>query len=470
MKHLLVIAAVLLGAFVVACYQDDPLHPPAIASTKVFLTDGPFPYDSVSIVNIYVTRIEATAHFDTLGAGEWQEIAAPRKRFDLLTLQQGVTAFIGEGALDAGHYQAIRMSMNVDSSSIRFADGTAANVNWNSPGFSEITLHALVEEPLAVSATGGAEIVIDFDVGRSFQYNLFGTKEFTFIPWLRAINSAATGAIEGTVTRSDSNGSRPVQNANVTVYSGESFSQFVVATGHTDPQGDYRIAFLRVGTYIVRFEQLDIPSLAPVTLATVSVTAGAITTLSAVLPPAGAGGAFLRVSGPSSVGVGGTIVLRAAVGDSIGDPLPNPTITWSSRDTLIAVLLDSSYADTLQFVLGRQEGSTWIVAQSGALSDSALIQVLVAPTPNLVASVTVSPATRTLSIGDSMFFSAVARDSAGAELTNRQISWFLADSLGVVDLLVSVGGTAVVKAQHSGSTVLRAVSEGKSSSASITVQ
>lgn len=470
MKRMLVVAAVSLGAIVVACYQDDALHPPAIATTKVYLTDTPFPYDSVSSVNIYVTRIEATAHFDTLGEGEWVEVAAPRKRFDLLTLQQGATAFVGEGALDAGHYQAIRMTMNVDSSSIRFANGTVASVNWNSPGFSEIALHALVEEPLAVSATGGAEIVIDFDVGRSFQYNLFGTKEFTLIPWLRAINSAATGVIEGTVTRGDGGGTHPVQNANVTVYSRESFSPFVVATGHTEPQGHYRIAFLRAGTYIVRFEQLDIPSLAPVTLPTVSVTAGTITALSAVLPSAGAGGAFLRVSGPSSVGVGGTIVLRAAVGDSNGDPLPNPTIAWYSRDTLIAILLDSSYADTLQFVLGRQEGSTWIVAQSGARSDSALIQVVVAPTPNPVASVTVNPATRTLSIGDSTFFSAVVRDSAGAELTNRQISWSLADSLGVVDLLVSVGAIAVVKTQHSGSTVLRAVSEGKSGSATIIVQ
>jgi uncharacterized protein YjdB len=170
------------------------------------------------------------------------------------------------------------------------------------------------------------------------------------------------------------------------------------------------------------------------------------------------------------VGVGGTIVLRAAVGDSNGDPLPNPTIAWLSRDTAIAMLLDSSYGDTLRFVLGRQEGSVWIVAQSGTLSDSAWIQVLAQSSGNPVASVTVTPPSLNLVVGDSTFLRAELRDSAGNVLTNRPISWFRADSSGVVDLLVTVGSTAVLKARRSGSTTIRAVSEGKTGSATVTVQ
>jgi hypothetical protein len=250
----------------------------------------------------------------------------------------------------------------------------------------------------------------------------------------------------------------------------ESFSPYVVATGRTDAQGHYKIAFLRAGSYLVTFEQPDIPTLAPIMVPIVSVSVGVVTPLSVVLQTAGAGGAFLQVSGPTSVGVGGTIVLRAAVGDPNGDPLPNPTIAWLSRDTAIAMLLDSSYGDTLRFVLGRQEGSVWIVAQSGTLSDSAWIQVLAQSSGNPVASVTVTPPSLNLVVGDSTFLRAELRDSAGNVLTNRPISWFRADSSGVVDLLVTVGSTAVLKARRSGSTTIRAVSEGKTGSATVTVQ
>jgi len=469
MKRLLIAAATALGAIGVACYQDDVLHPaPSIAPTKILLTDDPFPFDSVSSVNIYVTRIEASAQFDTIGAASWVEIAAPKKTFDLLTLQQGATAFVGEGTINAGQYAAIRMTIDVDKSSLKYLDGSDAVVHWPGSGQGEITLYALVEEPLAVSPAG-TEIVIDFDVGRSFLYRLFGNRDFVFQTWLRAVNTAATGAIEGNVTRGDGAVPQPVQNANVTVYDGESFSPYVVATGRTDAQGHYKIAFLRAGTYFVTFEEPDIPALAPIMVPIVTVTAGVVTPLSAVLELAGAGGEFLRVSGPSSVGVGGTIVLRAAVGDS-GAPLPSPTISWFSRDTSIAMLLDSSYGDTLQFVLGRQEGSVWIVAQSGALSDSAWIQVLAQSSGNPVASVTVTPPSLTLVVGDSSFLHAELRDSAGNVLINRPISWYPADSSGVVDLLVTVGPTAVLKARVSGSTTIRAVSEGKTGSATVTVQ
>jgi len=474
MKRVLAAALAVFGGLGVACYQDDALRPAGFAPTKVLLTDDPFPYDTVASVNIYVSRVEASTHYpyDTTAAGTWVEIAAPKKRFDLLTLQQGATAFAGEGALDAGQYTAIRMTIDVDSSTIKYTDGADAVVHWGSAG--ETVLFAQVESPLSVSTTG-AEIVIDFDLGRSFQYNLYGTKEFTFVPWLRAVNSAATGSIAGTVSAMDIEGQSSVSlpNADVTVYGGDSarrFTWYVVATGHTDAAGHYKIAFLQPGSYIVRIEQPSFPTLAPLTTTDVSVAVGATTSLSVVLPPAGAGGAFLNITGPSTVGVGGTIVLRAAVGDSQGNPISNPTISWHTRADSIVVILDSSYADTLAFVLGLQPGTTWVTAQSGTLSDSVEIQVLPPNGGNPVASVTVSPASRTLTVGDSSFFSAVVRDSSGIELTNRQVSWFLADSSEVVDLLVSVGQTAVIKAKRSGSTSIRATSEGKVGSATVTVQ
>lgn len=475
MKHLFAASLALLGSVAAACYQDDTLHPAAISPTQVLITDDPFPFDTVASVNIYVSRIEATTDLDTTGT--WVTIATPNKAFDLLTLQQGTTAFVGEGTISAGKYAAIRMTIDAGRSSIKYLDGTNAVVQWPFTGSVEIPLYAQVEQPLAVSAIGGV-IVIDFDVGRSFLYNLTGNNDFLMVPRLRAVNSAGTGSIAGVVTAPDIEGNpTPVKNANITVYSGDpsrlSSTWNVEATGRTDAAGNYKVAFLPDGKWIVRVEQPDLPGLDPVTIPDVIVTAGGTATLPVFLPRAGAGGMYLRIAGPDTVGVGGTIGLFAAVGDSNGIPVTNPLVAWLSRDTSIALVLqDSAYgADSLAFVkvLGRSAGSARIVATSGALKDSVSIQVVTVAPLNPVASITLVPASRTLAVNDSGNFVAELRDSVGNLLTNRQVSWFLTDSSGVADLVWASGVNALVYGRHSGTTHLRAASESKFKDATITV-
>jgi uncharacterized protein DUF4382 len=476
--HRLAMAVTVLFGILAGCYQDDTLHPAAIAPTKVFLTDDPFPFDTVGSVNIYVTRIEASTSLDTTNQTQsWVTIATPDKSFDLLTLQQGDTAFVGQGTIDAGHYVAIRMTIDVDKSSVKYVSGADAVVHWPSPGSGELALYALVEAPLAVSAAG-SKIVIVFDVGRSFIYNLTGNQDFVMLPILRAVNSAATGSIGGFVTAPDIEGNpTPIKNADITVYGGDpsrsSLTWYVEATGRTSAEGHYTVAYLPAGTWIVRVEQPRLPGLDPVTTPNVVVAAGATTGLSVFLPRAGAGGAYLRIAGPDTVGVGGTIGLAAAVGDSNGIPVAYPSVTWLSRDTSIALVLqDSAYgADSLAFVkvLGRSAGSTLIVATSGALQDSVSIQVVTVAPLNPVATITLIPASRSLAVNDSGNFVAELRDSVGNLLTNRQVSWFLTDSSGVVDLVWASGVNALVYGRHSGTTHLRAASESKFKDATITV-
>jgi hypothetical protein len=468
MRRLLIATAV-SSSLLTGCYTDDATHSANIAPTVVYLTDAPFPFDSIGSVNIYVTRIEASAVFDTSGAGNWVEVAAPRKTFDLLALQQGTTANLGAGFLDAGQYTAIRMTIDVDKSSIKYPNGTDAIVHW--PGTGEITIHTLVEDPVAVTGTG-AEIVIDFDVGRSFQYRMFGADEFNVFPSLRAVNKAATGTIEGTVT-APANVGPPgaVANANVSVYRGDPSTfgiWYIEATGHTDQQGHYKIAFLPAGNYTVRVEQPIQPAFAASEIANVAVTIGNVTTHNVLLARADAG---LHITGNTIIGVGGTTLLHAATNDSSGNSV-GAAVTWVSRSPGIAATVDSVIGDSLdqdKFVLGLQEGSAWIVATSGALMDSVLIQVVAQPNPNGVATVTVSPPTLDLQVGDSTFLLAEVRDSLGNVLTNRQIAWLPADSSGVVELLLAVGPTAVLKAKIPGTVVIRALSEGKTGSATVTV-
>lgn len=454
----------------IACYKDDGPAGSGGGPTRVLLTDAPFPFDSVQSVNIYIVRIEATRSTDTSGgAGSepWEEIVAPHKAFDLLALQQGLTAVVGQGTLPAGQYLAVRMTINTDLSSIKWKNGTDAVVNWqNFTGTPEMPLYALIEAPMDVPPEG-ADIVIDFDLGRSFLYDFFGGKEFTFQHWLRAVNSGAAGAIAGTVTSDYSGSTQPIVNANVTVMQGDpnqsALTWYTLASGHTDASGRYRIGFLRPGTYIVSIQQPTLPFLLPVTTPGVVVTVGGTAAVSVSLPTAGGGGAYVQISGPTTVGVGGTIVLQVAVGDANGNPVPNPTVTWGTPDTGVVAIVDSQAA---AFVTGRRSGSAMVVASSGGLSDTVLIQVVGGALP--VDLVTVRPASATFTVGDSGGFYAELYDSAGTPLFNRTISWLVTDT--TVLRIQPFGPSLLVRALKTGSATVRASSEGKSGQAAVTVQ
>ncbi len=471
----LIAAALAVGG----CYQDDatvaaPLR--GQPSITVRLTDAPFPYDSLHSVNIYVVRIEANAVPDTSGGGQWVLITQPQKAFDLLALQQGATVIVGQGEMPAGQYHAVRMIIDTTQSSVTWNDAahTPAHVNWQRWS----TIYALVEYPVDV-ATQGADIVLDFDVGRSFLFNFYGNYEFDFVPQLRAINSAAAGAIAGTVTQSSGGTTSPVPNAQISVFTAvpgqpDTLGQPTAtlgqleATGRSDSSGNYKVAFLPPGQYFVKIEEPFMPSLAAVVTPNVQVAAGGTTLLSVLLPQAGGGHAYVQIGGPRQVGVGGAITLFAAVGDSNGHPIANPLVSWVSSDTAVATIStpggSPSDTETVR-VMGRKPGFTIITATSGGLSDTATIQVVGPPAP--VATVTVVPASVTAAIGDSLPFRAELRDSLGNLVSGPSVSWFTADSAKIE--LHPYGTSALVWARGAGTALLQATSEGKTGQATITI-
>jgi len=263
----------------------------------------------------------------------------------------------------------------------------------------------------------------------------------------------------------------PVPNASVTVCSrspcDSQSATNVVASGRSDNAGRYKVAFVRAGTYLVRIERADHPWLDAVISPAVQVTTGDTATLSVVLPRAGSGGAYIKISGPTSVGVGGTILLRVAVGDASGRPVLNPVVTWTSDAPAIAEV--SSGTDSVTSVTGRQAGRATITAASGALSDAITIEVVGSPGAP-VATVTVQASTASLSVGDSVYFTAELRDVDGTLLSGRQVSWFSTDtSVFVIQFQGGTNPIAIVRPVGVGSAFLRASSEGKTGQASITV-
>jgi hypothetical protein len=367
------VAAGALVAALPACYQDDTNSPGGgKPMVQVLLTDAPFPYADVANVIVHVVRVEAAVLFDTSGVGDpWVTIAEPGQAFDLLELQQGASALVGEGAIDAGEYDAVRLTINTSLSLIRFKDNTLATVHWPSDSAAELTLIAAVQGTLPVPQSGAA-IVIDFDVGRSFLYN-DADRSFDFIPWLRAVNPAATGSIGGLVTRDDGGSPVPVVDATVTVYSGNPSyppTWFVAGSGHTGPDGRYRIAYLLAGSYIVRIELPGASGLEPAQHVDVAVAVGEETSHAVTLHAVG--GAGITIEGVLEIDAGQSTQLEAIVTDDQGSLVPNPVVAWSSLNTLVATVSGSGAIGT---VTGHAPGLATIVATSNGLVNSVNLRV-----------------------------------------------------------------------------------------------
>jgi hypothetical protein len=153
------------------------------------LTDAPTPLDSVKEVNVFVERIDARRapavaadadvdldheHFENLDhpdSAVWVTIAAPNKAFNLLALQNGVTAFLGATPVDTGHFRAVRLIIDPTRSTVVLKDGTTFTATSTPP--VEFERHGrqglLVElnETVEVQESQTSTVVLDFRLGDS---------------------------------------------------------------------------------------------------------------------------------------------------------------------------------------------------------------------------------------------------------------------------------------------------------------
>lgn len=370
-----VLAAVVV--FASACYTDDaPTGDGPKPAATVLLTDAPFPFDTVQSVNVYIVSIAVSVLPDTATPADstkWVTVTEPKRRVNLLALQQGVTTLLGIGEIPADRYRAARIIIDTDSSDIRFTDGATAVVHWGGSGIQAI--HMFVEAAMDVPDQG-TEIVIDFDVGRSFHYDDLGDGAFNFFPWVRAVNKAATGSIAGVVTGTpDSGAAAPLANATVSAYGASQGTWQIYSTGKTDATGHYRLAYLLPGTYIVQTNAPRAGGWATDLDSNVAVTKG-VETLHNINLTAFHGSIYIL--GAASMLVADTNTLEAIVVTPQNQQDPNAVVTWQNLDTLVLGL-----ADSLRFarVTAKTVGTGRVVAQSGALVDTLVIQVVPDSTP-----------------------------------------------------------------------------------------
>ena len=467
----MLIAAALAAMATAACGADGVrIAGSEDGPTRILLTDAPFPYDTVERVDMYIVRVDVATTVDTTAANDWRPVSEPYRRFNLLDLQSGVTTLLGSSAVHFGGIAMVRVVINTDSSRVVYAGGGEAAVQWGAVG--ESAIHAAVEQPLVNWDSETGDIVLDFDVGRSFNYTATG---FVFIPWIRAVNAAAAASIGGTVRRRlEADALAPAANAIVEAYReyGDGGPSRFLASTRTSADGSYTLRYLNAGTYFV---QATLPGI----FGSVAVQSGPVTVLMGDegrvdlnLPlQDSVSGSFLVLSGPYQLALGDTAWYAATVINGADSVIT--TITWTVADPSIASLTATSGSNT--GLVGQALGSTWLVGVSDSLVDSLVVAVVSSDSTGgggggggPVASVTVSPASATVSVGDSLGFYATLKDSTGAVITGRAVTWSVSDS-SVVQVFGVFGQSLILKALQAGTATVTATSEGKSGSGAVTV-
>lgn len=204
-------AATVLGVACGGGYDDVTGTANGQGTLAVHLKDHPFFLDSVAAVNIFVVRIDArvavadsaecdsledhdggsllaadhdgdTSHVEGDSARDdhdefeherrWVTIAEPDTTFNLLDLRNGVTAFLGEAAIDTGNFRALRIVIDPSRSSIVLKNGTvlsgAASPFARFPSGARVGIKIFLTDGIHVREHHRTVVVVDFDLEHSF--------------------------------------------------------------------------------------------------------------------------------------------------------------------------------------------------------------------------------------------------------------------------------------------------------------
>lgn len=213
------IAATLAAAsltFAAACSDSTPSGVGAEGSGTVVvkLTDAPFLTDSVKSVDIFVVRVDARSSdadsasadknlsSDSASSNGWKTLATPNASYNLLALQNGITATLGQASVAAGTYNGLRLIIDPNKSSVTLKNGTkltnTSSPNVTFPSAAQSGIKIILSQPVTVSSGGTTSLLIDFDVNNSFvlRGNAIHNNGLLFKPTIKATvtNTATTNA------------------------------------------------------------------------------------------------------------------------------------------------------------------------------------------------------------------------------------------------------------------------------------
>lgn len=186
-----------LAALLCAGCGDDPGR----GRLKVLLTDAPFPFDMVASAEITVDAVNVHVDAEDGDESGWVNLPGAGGVYDLLDLQNGVTADLASAELPVGRVDQVRLV--ISEGTIELTDGRSFNLKI--PSGSSSGLKVFPRPPIQVVENLTTELLLDVDVSRSFTsipaspIKVDEIREFHFHPVLRVANMTTTGSLSGHV-------------------------------------------------------------------------------------------------------------------------------------------------------------------------------------------------------------------------------------------------------------------------------
>jgi hypothetical protein len=238
------------------CTENNTTEPqasnntPSEGSIKLILIDSPSTLDSVIIC---VSRVEVHSAGTDSTEGNWTVINDSIRYFDLLLLQNGVSAVLGDTSLPAGRYTQIRLI--VEDSNYVVDNGTKHQLTIPSGSQTGLKLNHSFE----IEAGKLYELYLDFNVDKSI--NITGNGQYKLKPNIRVVPVVVSGSISGQVLPLD---------INPTIWT---IVGTDTASTYTDLDGLFRLMALPEGIYEVNIVPADTIMHRDTTITDVSVLA-----------------------------------------------------------------------------------------------------------------------------------------------------------------------------------------------------
>ncbi len=268
---LLGIAAMVLNS----CDDLNDGNKNATGSVMVKITDAPFPADFVESALVTIDRVElrnadgecpgfelAAQDGDRGDSKQYRygdkeyscdsafvAISVDNVELNLLELRNGVTEILANAELPVGTYDMIRL--HIVDAKIVLDDQTTFPLKVPSGNASGLKIK--LEPSLVVSENEGSEILVDFDISRSFivqgnSKSKKGIMGFIFKPVCRAVQESNAGVLKGFVYE---NPDVAVPGAMVSVIQ----ENDTITSAITSEGGTYKILGLPAGTYTLACEK-----------------------------------------------------------------------------------------------------------------------------------------------------------------------------------------------------------------------
>ena len=190
--------------------------------------------------------------------------------------------------------------------------------------------------------------------------------------------------------------------------------------------------------------------------ATVSATSAGRTGTAAITVTVAMVAAVTVSPSSANLAVGQTHQLTATARDASGNALTGRAVSWTSSAPSVATVSGAG------LVTAVAAGGATISATSEGQTGTAAITVTVATVP--VSSVTVSPSSANLTVGQTQQLTATPKDASGNALAGRAVTW-----VSSAPSVATVSSTGLVTAVAAGGSTISATSEGQTGTTTIAV-